>query len=142
MTQKAKQGLSTWIKALITLAIIGAVGALIWSQLPRGAYPTDLTRIGQGRPALVLAYDIQSMGGMAGMELLDNLRGEYADRVEFLVADLGVPQGRLFAQSFGAVNGTVALLSGDGNHLQTIHPPLAPEALRQALQNAATGPIR
>lgn len=142
MTQKAQQGLSIWIKVLITLAIIGAVGALILSQLPRGAYPTDLTRIGQGRPALVLAYDIQSMGGMTGMELLDKLRDEYADRVEFLVADLGVPQGRQFAQSVGAVNGTVAFLSGDGTHLQTMHPPLIPEALRQAVHNVAAGTAR
>lgn len=142
MTQQTQQGKSAWTKILITIAILVAAGALMWSQLPRGPYPTDLARIGQGRPALVLAYDIQSMGGMAGMELLDKLRDEYADRVEFLVADLGVPQGRQFAQSLGAISGTVAFLSADGAHLQTMHPPLLPEALRQAVHNVAVGPTK
>ena len=139
MTQKTHMGMPRWGKWLAYLGVIVAVGTLIWSQLPRAAYSTDLTRIGKGRPALVLAYDIQSMGGMTGMGLLDNLRGDYADRVEFLVADLGVPVGREFAQHFGAINGTVTLLSGDGTHLRTIHPPIAADMLLQAVGEAASG---
>ena len=125
MTQKTHKGMPLWGKWLAYLCVVAAVGILVWSQLPRGAYPTDLTRIGKGKPALVLAYDIQSMGGMTAMGLLDNLRGEYADRIEFLVSDLGVPEGRNFAQRYGAINGTVILLSGDGVHARTIHPPIA-----------------
>jgi hypothetical protein len=142
MTQKTHMGMPRWGKWLAYLGVIVAVGALIWSQLPRAAYSTDLTRIGKGRPALVLAYDIQSMGGMTGMGLLDNLRGEYGDRLEFLVAELGVPVGRDFAQQFGAINGTVTLLSGDGTHLRTIHPPIAADMLRQAVEEAASGQTR
>jgi hypothetical protein len=83
-------------KWLISLAIIGGVHALVWSQLPRSPYSTDLARIGQGQPALVLAYDIQSMGGMEVMGMMDDLRGEYAERVAFLVAPLGAPHGQAF----------------------------------------------
>lgn len=142
MTPKTHKGMPRWGKWLAYLSVIVAVGALIWSQLPRAAYSTDLARIGKGRPALVLAYDIQSMGGMTGMGLLDNLRGEYGDRLEFLVAELGVPGGRDFAQRFGAINGTVILLSGDGAHLRTIHPPIAPDMLRQSVEDAVSGPTR
>jgi hypothetical protein len=142
MTQKTHKGMPLWGKWLAYLFVIGAVGALIWSQLPRAAYSTDLTRIGKGPPALVLAYNIQSMGGMTGMKLLDDLRGEYGERIEFLVADLGVPGGRDFAQRFGAVNGTVTVLSGDGAHSRTIHPPIDADMLRQAVEEAASGQTR
>lgn len=142
MTPAPQEGLPLWGKWLIYLAILGAVGVLSWSQLPRGAYPTDLTRVGEGRPALVLAYDIKSMGGMEVMRLLDALRGEYASRVEFLVADLGVPDGHNFAQQHGAANGTVMLFSGNGSHVRTIHLPLNTEMLRHALEETVSGQTR
>ncbi len=99
-------------KWLIYMAIIGGVLALVWSQLPRSPYSTDLARIGQGQPALVLAYDIQSMGGMEVMAMMDDLRGEYAERVAFLVAPLGAPHGQAFGTRFGATNGSVVMFSG------------------------------
>ena len=133
MTTEQQKGLPRWSKWLIYSSVAGVAAALILSQLPRGPYPTDLTRIGQGQPALALAYDISSMGGMAAMELMDVLRGEYADRIEFLVADLGVPDGHNFAKHHGAVNGTVVLLSGDGSPVRTMHPPHTIEALRHGL---------
>ena len=142
MTPVPHKGLPRWGKWLIYLSIFGAVGTLIWSQLPRGAYPTDLTRVGEDRPALVLAYDIMSMGGTEVMGLLDAVRGEYADRVEFLVADLGVPDGRNFAQRHGAANGTVMLFSRDGSHVRTIHLPPNIEVLRHALEEAVSGQTR
>lgn len=139
MTSVSHKGLPRWGKGLIYLFIIGAVGALIWSQLPRGAYPTDLTRVGAGRPALVLAYDINTMGGMETMEQLDILRGDYADRVEFLVASLGMADGQDFARRYGAVNGSVMLFSGAGSHVRTIHLPLNSDMLRLALEEIAAG---
>lgn len=41
-------------------------------------------RIGQGQAALVLAYDTKSMGGMEVMSKMDNLRSEYARRIQLL----------------------------------------------------------
>ncbi|MFO7542576.1 MAG: hypothetical protein R6W97_07190 [Thiobacillus sp.] len=136
MTSAPHKGLPRWGKGLIYGFIVVAVGALIWSQLPRGAYPTDLTRVGNGLPALVLAYEIDSSGGMEVMALLDEIRSEYADRVEFLVASLSLPDGHAFAQRHGAVNGTVMLFSGTGSHLQTMHQPGSTDELRQALDSA------
>jgi len=142
MTPVPRQGLPRWGKWLISIFFIGAVGTLIWSQLPRGAYSTDLTRVGAGRPALVLAYDINTMGGMAVMELMDSLRGEYTPRVELLVAALGEPGGFGFAQRYGAVNGTVMTFAGDGSHLRTIHLPASATVLRRALDEVVAGPTR
>lgn len=136
MASTPPKSLPRWAKWLAYLGFFAAVGALVWTQLPRGAYPTDLTRIGAGRAALVLAYDINSLGGMTVMALMDELRSEYADRVEFLVADLGVPAGQAFAQRHGAGSGTVVLLAEDGSHLHTLHLPANSQVLREALDAA------
>ncbi len=122
-------------KWLIYLAIIGGVLALVWSQLPRTPYSTDLARIGQGKPALVLAYDIQSMGGMAVMAMMDDLRAEYAGRVAFLVAPLGAPNGQAFGTRFGATNGSVVMFSAKGNAVGTVHLPANTAELKNALES-------
>ena len=123
-------------KWLIYLIFFGAMGALIFSQLPRSAYSTDLTRIGDGQPALVLAYDINSIGGMEVMKLMDALLEEYSGRVEFLVADLGTPHGNNFARRHNGINGTVMIYSGEGTHVRTMHMPPNTESLRNVLEVA------
>lgn len=122
-------------KWLIYLAIIGAVIALVWSQLPRSPYPTDLARIGQGKPALVLAYDIQSMGGMEVMGMMDDLRDEYAERIAFLVAPLGAPHGQAFGRRFGATNGSVVMFSATGSQVGGLHLPANTAELQKALDS-------
>jgi hypothetical protein len=133
MTSEHLQGKPRLRKWLIYLAITALVLALVWSQLPRSPYSTELTRIGQGQPALVLAYDIQSMGGMAVMGMMDDLRGAYADRIAFLVAPLGAPNGQAFGQQHDAVNGTVVLFSASGAAVDKLHLPASTEELQQAL---------
>jgi len=126
----------SWSKWLITLLIMAAVGSLIWSQLPRGAYPTDLSRIGAGKPALVLAHDANFAAGMAVMELMNVIRDDYAGEVEFLVAHLGMPDGQTFASRHAARDGTVMLFSAKGELVATLHQPQTADALRQALAQA------
>jgi len=125
-----------WSRLLVTLLIIGAVGSLIWSQLPRGAYPTDLSRVGAGQPALVLAYDMNFASGMAVMELMNAIRADYAGEVDFLVAHLGMPDGQAFASRHGAGDGTVLLFSADGQRIQSLRQPQTVDELRQALDAA------
>jgi hypothetical protein len=124
-----------WSKWLINLLIVAAVGGLIWSQLPRGAYPTDLSRIGAGQPALVLAHDANFAAGMAVMELMNVIRSDYPD-VEFLVAHLGLAEGQAFARQHAAGDGTVLLFSGGGERVATLHHPQSVDDLRQALNQA------
>lgn len=140
MTPAQRKGLPRRVKALIYLVIAGLVAALIWSQLPRVAYPTDLTRIGQGRPAMVLAYDIQSMGGMEVMAMMDALRPDYQDRIDFLVAPLGAPHGHAFGERHGAINGTVVFFSAAGAAVGTVHFPFDAAMLQQALDSLVGPP--
>ncbi len=123
-----------WNRWWIGLLIVAGVAALAWSQLPRGPYSTDLTRLGQGRAAMVLAYDNQSMGGMEVMAMMDKLRPVYEDRLHFLVAPLGAPQGQAFGQQHGAVNGTVVFFSPSGRVWRQVHLPPDADALRGHLE--------
>jgi hypothetical protein len=134
-TEPAK-GPSKWRRSLIYLFFFGALTALIISQLPRGSYSTELARVGNGLPALVLAYDLNSMGAMEVMKLMDEVRDDYAGRAEFLVADLGTPQGFQFARRHNGINGTVMFYSGEGSHVRTIHVPPDTETLRFGLDEA------
>lgn len=125
-----------WSKFVLTALFMTSVGAFVWSQLPKGSYPTDLSRIGAGRATVVLAQDANYAGGMAVMELLNTVRGDYAERVEFLVAHLGMADGQEFARQHAAHDGTVVLFAGDGSRLQTLHQPKSADELRVALNQA------
>jgi hypothetical protein len=132
MTNVPTQGFPRLRKWLIYLAITTGVLALVWSQLPRSPYSTDLSRIGQGQPAMVLAYDNQSLGVMG---MMDDLRDQYADRIAFLVAPLGAPKGQAFGRQFGLDNGSVVLFSPQGVAVNTVHLPADTAALKLALDN-------
>ena len=122
-----------WIKPLVTVLALAFAGVFIWSQLPSGAYPTDLSRIGQGRPALVLAYDPNYAGGGRVMEVMNTIRGDYADRMDFFVAHLGDPQGQAFAERHSAADGSVVVFAADGAPVRRIHRPEDEQALRAVL---------
>ena len=127
---------SRWRKRLLTILFIAGVSSFIWSQLPDGGYPTDLTQIGSGRPVLVLAHDSNYTGGMAVMDLMNEIRHDYAERVDFLVAHLGMADGQEFARRHGARDGVVLLFSPDGPNVGALHQPQSIDELRQALNQA------
>jgi hypothetical protein len=131
--RKSPSAIPGWGKVLITLAVIFGAGALIFTQLPRGAFPTDLSRIGQGSPALVVARDINFVAGAEVMDLLNTVRPEYSDRVEFLAVNLGNPQGQGFARQHRMRDGTVVLFSGDGTRISAIDVPRTQGEVRQLL---------
>ena len=144
MTSESKKSFPLWAKWLIYIVIFSAMGALIVKQLPSGgAYSTDLTQVGQGQPAMVLVYDVNNMAGMHVMGLLKELREQYKDRVQFLVADLGSADGRSFARHYKGVSGSVIVLKGDGYIMQMIRGPESSAMLEQALKDVlATQPPR
>ena len=121
------------LKWAIYALVAGLVSALIASQLPREPFSTELDRIGNGRPSVVLAYDIQTMGGMEVMAMLRTLRPAFADRVQFLVAPLGAPHGQAFGRRHQAVSGTVVLFTETGIPVHTLHGPADAAELQRAL---------
>ena len=118
------------------VAVVVAAGMLVWSQLPKGSYPTDLSAIGQGQPVLVLAMDSSFVGGASVMELLNDIRHDFADSVQFRVASLALPNGQAFAQQHQVGDGAVLLFNAQGQRVAVLHTPQTQDQLRQALQQA------
>jgi len=129
-------GLPTWKKAGITFAFLAAAGAFIFSQLPQDIFPTDLSRIGQGTPALAVARNINFAAGADVMALISSIRSEYTDQVQFLAVHLGHPDGQAFARKHAMEDGTVVLFAGDGSAVAILHAPTDTAQLRRLLETS------
>jgi hypothetical protein len=125
-----------WLKWPVILLSLVGVGALLWKALPGAGYPTDLSRVGAGRPVLVLAHDGNSVGSAAVMELMNDIRGDYTGRVDFLVAHLALPEAQAFAQRHAARQGSVLLFAADGSRVGVLNMPQSADELRGALAQA------
>ena len=127
---------SRWRMRVITFLLIAGFAGFVWNLLPDGGYSTDLSKIGTGRPTLVLAHDSNYTGGITTMALMNEIRHEYAERVDFLVAHLAMAEGQDFARRHGARDGVVLLFSEDGKNVNTLNQPQSVDELRRALNKA------
>jgi hypothetical protein len=125
-----------WLKWPVVLLSLAAMAALLWQALPGAGYPTDLSRVGAGRPVLVLAHDTNSVGSAEVMELMNGIRADYAERVDFLVAHLALPEAQAFAERHAARQGSVLLFTAEGRRVGVLHMPESAEDLRRALAQA------
>lgn len=122
-----------WAKLVITLVVVVGAALLVYTQLPKGAFSTDLSRIGQGKPALVVARDISFVAGAEVMDLLNTVRPEFGERVEFLAVNLGNPHGQSFARQHGMRDGTVVVFAGDGTRVAAMDVPRTQREVRDLL---------
>lgn len=104
----------------LTAATLGALIGLgyIVTLVVVKPMSTDLSVVGQGRPALVLAYENFSPSGGEALDRLRQVRSDYESRLDFLVADLGTPEGRAFANRFQLLDGQAVFLKQDGQPLR------------------------
>ena len=115
------------VLALAALAVIGG-----WAFLP-DPMSTDLSRVGQGRPSVVLAYENFSPSGGEALTRINAVRGDYEERIVFALADLGTPQGQAFANRYGLHDGLAVVLTADGQVHSRGGVPADPQALRARL---------
>ena len=112
--------------------VVGAL-ALLLIQLPRGAFSTDLSRIGQGIPALVVARDKNYLAGAEVMDLINTVRPEYEGKIAFLAAHLGHPDGQAFARRHDMDDAIVVVFDADGSPAARLVIPQTAEVIRAAL---------
>lgn len=127
----SRQAGSALRSGLVTLAIIAVVLALAATLLPRG-FSDDVSRIGQGRPAIVLVHDKESVLSFELMTLLGNVRGDYEDRLEFLAVDTATAQGQDFMRRQRVDEGVLVLFAADGNRAAVLGGVRDEAALRAA----------
>lgn len=120
--------------ALITIAITVVVLAFAATLLPRG-FSDDLSRIGQGRAAIVLVHNKEAVYSLELMTMLNHVRSDYEDRVEFLAVDSATDTGRRFAATHGVDDSLALLLGGDGARLAVIDNVRNENALRAAIDS-------
>lgn len=122
------------VKWLITVLILVSATVLIFTQLPRNIYSTDLSTIGQGKPALVIIRDVSFVLGAEVMEYVAPLREEWGETLLFLVAHQGYPEGVRLAARLQVRDGALVLFDGDGLLMQVLHTPRSTQQIREFLR--------
>ena len=117
--------------SLVALVAIGYF-ALVGVGKP---ISTDLSVIGQGKPALVLAYENYSPAGGEALNRLRQVKSDYDSRLDFVVADLGTPQGLAFANRYQLSDGQAIFLKQDGKPLKVTSIPADERELRRRLES-------
>ena len=109
------------IMAVTTASLLALFALGYFVTMTLKPVSTDLSVIGQGKPILVLAYENFSPTGGDALDSLRQVRSEYESWMAFVVADLGTPQGRTFANRYGLVNGQAVFMKPNGQSLRVIN---------------------
>ena len=119
----------------VSLAALIVLGYLLMMGIGK-PISTDLSVIGQGKPVLVLAYENYSPAGGDALNRLREVRSDYDSRLDFVVVDLGTPQGRAFANRYQLADGQAVFLKRDGQPLEVTNIPADERELRSRLESS------
>jgi len=120
---------------LISIVAIGVFLGIAVMLLPKG-FSGDTSKIGQGSAVVVLAHNKDSVQSLNMMDYMNQIRGDYSGRIEFVVADANTPQGSAFIQLQQVELGTLLLFAPDGRRLQVLGNLNSASGLRTALDSA------
>jgi hypothetical protein len=108
--------------------------ATVAMNLPRG-FSDDLSRIGKGKAAVVFVRDKNAVESMGMINLLGDIRSQYAGRVEFLLTDYDTPEGRAFIATNHAAPVTLVLFDAGGKQVKILTAPQTAASLQQEITN-------
>ncbi len=126
------------IAIIITAVVAVGVAGYVFTMSAGKPISTNLSIIGQGKPALVLAYENYSPTGGEALNRLRKVRKDYDSRLEFVVAEIGTPQGRSFADRYQLFDGQAVFLKQNGEPLQITGIPADEQTLRTQLDTMLT----
>jgi hypothetical protein len=118
------------IRAVAIIVLALGLGYLGFQLAPK-PMSSDLSLISEDKPAVVLAYENFSPTGGEVLGRLKALRPDYEARLNFIVADLGTPQGRAFGERHGLVDGQAVLLSSEGRAVAVMGPMASDPFMRE-----------
>jgi hypothetical protein len=131
-----QHGMPGWLKySVIAIGVAVVIGAL-WQLLPRSSFSNDLSRVGQGTPALVMLREVHIMGGEQVMDMMQAIYPDYEQQVIFLVVQTGHPDGVAFSDTYGIRDGGLVLFDAAGNVIDRSARPESTEALRNLVDRA------
>jgi len=121
--------------SLITIGVIAALLVIAFLMLPRG-FSDDLSRIGQGNNVVVLTHNKEAVQSLDLMTLMNDVRADYAGKIEFLAVDIDTEVGKAFMEH-EQIGGSALLLFGpDGARRGVLVSVRDQQTLRAALDNA------
>lgn len=127
-------------KPLMTLLSLAVVAVVLWQLLPKATFSSDLTQLGQGRPALVLLREVHVMGGERVLEHMQMIYPEFEQRMVFLLVHTGNPTGVNFAAQHNVGDGGVVLFDAAGEALASISHPESTDELRNFIATNLDNP--
>jgi hypothetical protein len=126
--------MSRSLQTVIIVAIVLMAGVVVVRHLPMAGYDSDVTQVGQGRPAVVLVFESFSPTSIEAMDVFDQVRRDYAERLDFLVADIGTPRGREFVDRHNVHVGQVLTFRADGTRVRVAMLEGGAQAFRERLR--------
>ena len=117
----------------IPLVFLGFL-ALVWSAFPP-SYKTDLSQIGNGKPAIVLTFNKEDVASMELMEGFNQIRDNYEEHIEFFIADLNTNHGDHFSRRHNAPSATAVYFAGDGQRLFSLYGPQKESVLTNSIRD-------
>lgn len=127
----AKSVLVRLAKPVITLLCLIVIATVLWQLLPKAAFSSDITQLGQGRPGLVMLREVGFVGGERVLERMQNLYPEFEQDMVFLLVHTGNPVGINFANEHNVSDGGVVIFSAQGEALASLHNPASEDVLRR-----------
>lgn len=109
------------IRGAIALAVavpLAAIGVFQYNRRATERY--DLRVVGNGTPTVVLVIDRGSRDATELRNRFDSLRREFEPAVQFRIADLGTPDGAVFASRHQVPSMSVLFLASDGRLRNTL----------------------
>lgn len=122
-------------KPLTTFACLAIVATVLWQMLPKAAFSSDISQVGEGRPAMVMLRDVGVMGGERVLEQMLEVYPEFEQQMIFLVVHTGIPAGVDFAAEHGVTDGQLVLFSGEGNVIGRSDRTGSADALRRFIRD-------
>lgn len=117
------------------VAAIAGVITLALTMFPL-TYSTDLSLIGQGKPAITLVYDLEDDASLKLMKSFHTIDAEFEHSVQFLVVDIRSPKGETFANNRRVPPGSILYFNGEGQHVHFVDGHQLPEQLRATIKTA------
>lgn len=129
--QKPGSGKSIKLIVIVAICSILVVAVML---LPKG-FKDDLSLIGHGSVSVVLTHDKNLVDSTTMMELLNKVRSDYKDNVEFLAVDIATPTGQTFLreQNVGVIN--LVIFSPDGSRKRVVNGRIGEQELRSILDD-------
>ena len=128
------KGSPLWSKLFTVVVLVGAALFSI-ALLPRG-YSQDVSLVGQGDRVVVLFQEEFSVDGQRNMDTMNALRSEYDDRVQFVVADRKLEQGKKFAEKYEINSTAFIFFTPTGKKIVTLYGEQSRELLRENINKA------